>query len=96
MDEFVPVILGVFLGGALIWYIKTGWVRAVLSGCAVIVAGLTATVFSGEYRESWIYLLLDLGDAALGLAAGFAVAQGIQRSEALRRKHKNYRYSRDS
>jgi hypothetical protein len=33
----------------------------------VIVSGATATIASGEYHQSWIYLLLDFGEAAFGL-----------------------------
>jgi hypothetical protein len=39
-----------------------------------IFSGATATVASGEYHESWIYLLLDFGEAALGLVIGYVVA----------------------
>jgi len=73
VDEIIPVILGAVLGAA-IWRSTTGWVRLVLSVLAVLVSGAFATVMSGEYHTSWVYLLLDLGEAALGLAAGFFVA----------------------
>lgn len=48
-----------------------------LSILAVFACGIFATVTSGEFVDSWIYLLLDLGEAALGLAAGFAVAHWL-------------------
>jgi hypothetical protein len=83
MDELVPVIVGAVLGG-LIWYSTSGAVRGALSVVAVLVAGLAATVLSGEYHESWIYLLLDLGEAALGLAIGFVIAHRVRRSNAVR------------
>ena len=73
MDEIVPVILGAAFG-AIIWRCTRGRTRLVLSVLAVIVAGVAATVASGEYLESWIYLLLDLGEAALGLAVGYVIA----------------------
>ena len=73
MDELVPVILGAVLGAA-IWRSTTGWTRLALSALAVLVAGAFATVTSGEYQASWIYLLLDFGEAALGLAIGFFIA----------------------
>ena len=40
----------------------------------MIVSGTVATVASGEYHQSWIYLLLDFGEAALGLVIGYVVA----------------------
>lgn len=81
MDEIVPVALGVLLG-ALIWSVASGPVRLLLSVCAVAVSGLAATVLSGEYQESWIYLLLDLGEAALGLAAGMVIVHRVQQRRA--------------
>ncbi|HME25229.1 MAG TPA: hypothetical protein VKI44_28530 [Acetobacteraceae bacterium] len=79
MDEVVPVIFAVFLG-ALIWRSTTGRTRWALSLLAVAVSGLTATVISGEWRDSWLYLLLDLGEAAGGLALGIALAHGWRRA----------------
>jgi hypothetical protein len=76
VDELVPVILGIVLG-ALIWRTTKGYSRGLLSVSAVAVSGLAATVLSGEYHESWMYLLLDLGEAAFGLAIGFVVAHRL-------------------
>jgi hypothetical protein len=76
MEELVPVILGVVLG-ALIGRSTTGRTRIVLSIAAMLVSGAAATVLSGEYAESWVYLLLDFGEAALGLAVGFVIAHRL-------------------
>jgi hypothetical protein len=73
MDELVPVTIGAFLG-AVIWCSARGKLRIFLSLLAVIAAGSIATLASGEFHESWLYLLLDLGEAALGLVAGYAIA----------------------
>lgn len=73
MDELVPVLLGAILG-AVIWLSTSGKLRVALSLVAVIVSGTVATVASGEYHESWIYLLLDLGEATFGLVSGYFVA----------------------
>jgi len=73
MDELVTVILGAILG-ATIWLTTSGKLRFALSVAAVIVSGATMTIASGEYHESWVYLLLDFGEAALGLAVGYVVA----------------------
>ncbi|HTW29517.1 MAG TPA: hypothetical protein VME92_20500 [Acetobacteraceae bacterium] len=83
MDELVPVILGALFGAA-IWYFTTGVLRTVLSVLAVIVAGVAATVASGEYHESWIYLLLDLGEAVLGLVVGQVIAHRALRARLTR------------
>lgn len=84
MDELVPIILGIILG-ALIWRSTTGRTRIALSIGAVLVSGAAATVLSGEYRESWVYLLLDFGEAAFGLAIGMLIARRVQSSRASQR-----------
>jgi hypothetical protein len=76
MEELIPIILGIILG-ALIGRSTTGITRIVLSVAAVLVSGASATILSGEYVESWIYLLLDLGEAALGLALGFVIVHRL-------------------
>ncbi len=73
MDELVPVILGAIFG-AVIWPSTTGKLRFASGVVAVVVSGAIATVASGEYHASWIYLLLDFGEAALGLVVGYVVA----------------------
>jgi len=85
MDELVPVILGIVFG-ALIWLNTTGRTCFALSVAGVLVSGVAATVLSGEYVASWIYVLLDLGEAALGLALGFAIAHRVLRSRAAGRR----------
>ena len=85
MDELFPVILAVILG-MLIGRVTAARPRTILSVAAVLVSGAAATVLSGEFAESWIYLLLDLGEAALGVAIGFALAHVLQRARILGRK----------
>jgi hypothetical protein len=36
----------------------------------VLASAFAATVLSGEYQASWLYLLVDLGLAAVGVSAG--------------------------
>jgi hypothetical protein len=52
----------------------------VLSIAAVAASGATATLLSGEYAESRVYILLDLGEAAFGLAIGFVISHILLRS----------------
>jgi hypothetical protein len=70
MGELVPFILGL-LFGAGVWRKTSGRARVAANVIAVIGAALTATVVSGEFRESWLFLLLDAGLAAFGLTVGF-------------------------
>ena len=73
MDEVVPVILGAVFGTVL-WRYTSGRTRIALGVFAVIVAAGAATILSGEYTESWLYLLIDLGEATFGLVAGILLA----------------------
>jgi len=85
MGELVPLILGAVFG-AIIWLTTTGRLRFVVSVAAVIVSGVAATVASGEYHESWIYLLLDFGEAAFGLVIGYLVASRVPSSRPASRR----------
>jgi hypothetical protein len=76
MYEIVPVALA-FVLGVVIWRYTDGRLRLLLSCCAVALSGLTATTLSGEFHQSWVFLLLDLGEAAFGLAFGFAAAHRL-------------------
>lgn len=83
MDEIAPVVLAFALGIA-IWRYTNGRICLMLSCCAVAISGLAATVLSGEFWESWIFLFLDLGEAAFGLAVGFLVAHRLLPRGAVR------------
>jgi hypothetical protein len=78
MEEMVPFILGL-LFGAVIWHKTSGRAHIAASVIAVIAAALTATLVSGEFKESWLFLLLDAGLAAFGLAIGFLLAHAYPR-----------------
>lgn len=71
MDELVPICLGMAMG-VLLW--RGRW-SGVVGAAALVLIGLTATVLSGEYLTSWSYLVPDVGEAALGLLAGFLIAR---------------------
>jgi hypothetical protein len=73
MTELVPVIVGATFG-AVIRRNTSGKTRFALSIFAAAVSGAIATLASGEYLEGWTYLLLDLGEAALGLVVGYVIA----------------------
>jgi hypothetical protein len=72
MEELVPFILGVLLG-ALFTVRTAGRTRSAAYAAAVALSGVVATAVSGEYQTSWVYLLLDCAEAALGLVAGLAI-----------------------
>lgn len=64
MDELFPIATGFVLGVIF----ATGsrpfrpwWVRAAL----ILLAGVLATVLSGEYRDNWAFVIVDIGEVAL-------------------------------
>jgi hypothetical protein len=67
VQEIFLFAISVLLGAG-IWSSATGGHRLALSISALLVSGVAATILSGEYHESWIYLLIDLGEAASGFA----------------------------
>jgi hypothetical protein len=73
MNEWVPILIGGVLGCA-VFLTGRGRLRTVASASLVAAAGTAAAVFSGEYQLSWAYVLVDAGEAAAGLGAGWAVA----------------------
>jgi hypothetical protein len=81
MDELAPILCGLILG-ALIWCIPSRSLRLALSIAAVVASGVAATLFSGEYRVSWLYLLLDLGEASVAFGVGAAVMRLVVRKTA--------------
>jgi hypothetical protein len=89
MEELVPFVLGAFLG-AFISLKTTGRVRVAVCAAAVVLSGAVATVLSGEYKISRLYLLLDFAEAALGLVAGLVIAAQLPtRSNLMRMARRN-------
>lgn len=82
MDEIRPVILGA-LFAAFLYYRDAGRTRMLMKVFAVVISAATATILSGEYLKSWIYLLFDCGEASLGFAAAFAIAHRFLRSRRI-------------
>jgi hypothetical protein len=46
----------------------------------ILLAGLSATIVSGEYHVSWVYLLVDVAEAAAGFGVGVAAFQSFRRA----------------
>lgn len=78
MKEWVPLILGAAFG-VVIWRKMSEHARVDAGVAAVMASAIIATLVSGEFRESWVFLLLDAGLAALGLAAGFLLMHAYPR-----------------
>ncbi len=82
MDELIPVSLA-FIFGGLIWRTATGLTRISLSVAAILLAGLAATLLSGELYKSWIYVPIDVAEAAAGFAGAVAVWNFTRRSKGV-------------
>jgi hypothetical protein len=72
MDELFPIGVGILLGilfSLRLSPLKPLWRRVLL----VAVAGASATIASGEYSESWGFLIVDVGEVALAawISLGF-------------------------
>jgi hypothetical protein len=82
MDELIPVILA-FVFGGLIWRTTTGLTRSSLSVATIMAAGLVATLVSGEFYKSWMYLLVDVSEAAAGFAFAVTVEGFARRRKSV-------------
>jgi len=75
--EFFPVLLGFLLGNTFAAnspsFLKSPWIKTAL----IMTAGVTATVVSGEYQQSWAFAVVDCSAVALGAWMGLAVATGL-------------------
>jgi len=73
MDELLPIAVGLVLGvlfASGFGWLRPWWIRTTL----VVLAGVSATVASGEFRASWAFALVDVGEVALFSWIGFAGA----------------------
>jgi len=78
MDELFPIAAGLVLGmlfAAGFRWLRLWWVRSIL----VLLAGLSATLLSGEYQANWAFVLVDVGEVALLAWIGFVVARRLRR-----------------
>jgi hypothetical protein len=86
MDELYPIGMGILLGilfSLRLSLFKPLWRKALL----VAVAGASATIASGEYAESWGFLIVDIGEVALATWISYAAFVYLQRRmPALKRR----------
>jgi len=78
MDELLPIAAGLVLGvlfASDFGWLRPWWIRTPL----VVLAGVSATVTSGEFRANWAFVLVDVGEVALLAWMGFAGARAVGR-----------------
>jgi hypothetical protein len=92
MQETVSPLLG-FLFGIMFMNCRCSRWRLATQGLAIaFAASIAATLVTGEYNASWLYIIADLATAVGGLTAALLSLKilGINRafrSTALRNEH---------
>jgi hypothetical protein len=78
MGELLPILFGLF-AGCMLALLPSRSSRALSGAAAIVITGLAATLASGEYSISWVFLVADLGEAAAGFTAGVVAARFASR-----------------
>lgn len=64
MDELFPIVTGFVLG--IVFATGSRWFRPWwLRTAFILLAGISATILSGEYRDNWAFVIVDIGEVAL-------------------------------
>jgi hypothetical protein len=84
MHELVPVLFSFAIGVPIVRD-TTAHRRIVLSLLIVVASATLATLSSDEFRLNRALVLLDLGEAAFGIALAFAFVQVQRNFNRLRR-----------
>jgi hypothetical protein len=75
MTEFFPIAAGLSCG--LLLGSLTARRRVIVGLAFSVVAGVLATVVSGEWRISWAFLLIDIPLVAVSAAAGDLLSRRV-------------------
>jgi hypothetical protein len=81
MDEVYPIVMGIVFGALYateIGWFKSWWLRIPLA----LAIGVSATVFSGEYRDNWGYVIVDIGEVAVFSWIAFYFTKRFRQSHA--------------
>lgn len=80
MNELAPISLG-FIIGLLISRLSGGIRSSLFAFFGIATVGFVSTLMSGEYHQSWFYVLPDSAEAALGLCIGWALSVTLRRAK---------------
>jgi hypothetical protein len=72
MFEFVSFAFSAAIG-TIIWRYAHHRTRLILAAIAAIALGFTATIISGEYAISWVFVLEDVASSSAAVAIGAAL-----------------------
>ena len=75
MTEFFPIVAGLLCG--LLLGSLTARRRVIVGLAFSVVAGVLATVVSGEWRISWAFLLIDIPLVAVSAVAGALLSRRL-------------------
>jgi hypothetical protein len=75
--ELLPIVSGFFVG-CVLGVVRPG-LRVPVGIVLAIALGVLATVASGEFLESWAFLLIDIPLVAISAAIGFAATYYLRR-----------------
>jgi hypothetical protein len=75
MTEFFPIAAGLLCG--LLLGSLTARRRVIVGVVFSVVAGVLATVVSGEWRISWAFLLIDIPLVAVSAVAGDLLSRSV-------------------
>jgi hypothetical protein len=79
MDEIFPIVMGGIVGW-LCWALPAAK-RLTAFGFASIVIGVLASYFSGELRESTLFILVDSAEALATAVAASWIRTRLSRSD---------------
>jgi hypothetical protein len=78
MEEIIAPAIA-FLAGLWLWSSRfsTRPLSLGLGAAIAVGAGLIATILTGEYLASWVYLLADIGSGAIGVAVAMLAVRFV-------------------
>jgi hypothetical protein len=89
MNELLPIAMGLILGGT--FALRSRFFRPIwVQGTAVVLAGILATIVSGEYRETAALVIVDIGEVLL---AAWIVSFLLERFVFRRAAHGSLRHA---
>jgi hypothetical protein len=81
MQEMLPIVSGLLLGGLLAYKRIPIYARVLLGA----ILAVCATIASGEFRLSWSFLFSDITEVAISCATAFFAAKAWNRYSVGRR-----------
>ena len=85
MEEIFPVGSGVVLG-LIVAYLISGRLRGWVLAVGSVVIGVTASWISGELEVTWLYILVDVGQALIAGSLTWILALRGRRLVAIARR----------